>query len=201
MHFSQTNSAHLRLTTLDRPGVCRPVMLLRRTSHTERATSSRTVRRRDLTVPLVRILTEDTLAQKRCGRRAVAFQWNYYEKLQNALPFRILDDVRVRWTVFWPAARACFQLAAGQSRGCAVGPRELSRWADVSRGRRRRQYAGGYQIGAAGHDIPGAFRRVERGGAASRGAEQPATVVRQRTCGGDQIFLFRPAGPDDPHHS
>src|SRR6266702_7047325 len=147
-------------------------------SHAEPVISSKTVRRRDLTVPSVRILTDDTFAGKACGRRAVAFQWNYHEKLQNALPFRILDDVLVRWTVFWPAARACFQLAARQSRGCAVGPRELSRWADVLRGRRRRQYAGGYQIGAAGHYIPGAFRRVERGGAASRGAEQPATVVR-----------------------
>src|SRR6266852_4007370 len=105
----------------------------------------------------------------------------------------------VRLGVVWAAAS--FQLAAWQQRKCAAGPRELSRRADVSRWRRRRQYAGGYQIGAAGHDLPGALRRVERGASTSRGLGQPATVVHERTCGGDQIFLFRPAGGDDAHYS
>src|SRR5437667_4713561 len=129
------------------------------------------------TVLSVRILPRDTLARKPCGRNALEFQWNYYEKLQNAHPFRILADRRIRWTLPWPDAGSSFQLAARQSRRCAAGPRELSRRADVSCERRRRQHAGGYQIGAAGHDFSGALGRVERSAAASRGPGQPATVV------------------------
>src|SRR4029077_7220715 len=154
-----------------------------------------------MTVLQDRILPVDTFARKPCDRRALAFQWNYYEKRQTAVPLRIFADVRALCAVLWAAARTRFQLATWQSRGCAVGPRELSRRADLSFERRRRQYAGGYQIAAAGHDLPCTLRRVERGGATSRGPEQPATVVRQRTCGGDQIFLFRPSRADDAHHS
>src|SRR5438128_12546785 len=114
------------------------------------------------TVLSVRILPRDTLARKPCGRNALEFQWNYYEKLQNAHPFRILADRRIRWTLPWPDAGSSFQLAARQSRRCPAGPRQLSRRADVSCGRQRRQYAGRYQVGAAGHDLSGELRRVER---------------------------------------
>src|SRR5436190_15990887 len=107
------------------------------------------------TVLSVRILPRDTLARKPCGRNALEFQWNYYEKLQNTRPFGTFADLLLRWTLVWPATGSRFQLAARKSGRCAAGPRELSRRADVSCERRRRQHAGGYQIGAAGHDFSG----------------------------------------------
>src|SRR6266480_277638 len=89
------------------------------------------------------------------------------EKHQEAVPFRVLADVRVVRAFVWPATS--FWLATRQRRERAAGPRELSCGGDLSPCRGRRQYAGGYQSGAAGHDIPDAHRGVERGPTASRG--------------------------------
>src|SRR5947207_14481970 len=111
------------------------------------------------TVLSVRILPRDTLARKPCGRNALEFQWNYYEKLQNTRPFRTFADLLLRWTLVWPAPGSRFQLAARKSGRCAAGPREPSRWADVSCERGRRQRERGYPIGDAGHDSSGAPAR------------------------------------------
>src|SRR5207302_9213774 len=67
-------------------------------------------------------ILKDTFARKRCGRRAFAFQWNYYEKHQEAVPFRVLADVRVVRAFVWPATS--FWLATRQQRERAAGPRD-----------------------------------------------------------------------------
>ena len=48
-----------------------------------------------LPVLMVRILLRATFTRKPCGERAVALQWNYYEKHKNAAPFRVPANLRV----------------------------------------------------------------------------------------------------------
>src|SRR5258706_7460040 len=63
-------------------------------------------------VPSVRILPGDTIARKPCGGKTFAFQWNYYEKHQNTVPFRAFADLWVLRAVLWPATS--FRLAPRQ---------------------------------------------------------------------------------------
>src|SRR5216683_7010005 len=60
-------------------------------------------------VPSVRILPGDMFARKPCGGRAVAFQWNYYERHQKAAAFHVFAVFCFGRAVVWPATS--FQLA------------------------------------------------------------------------------------------
>src|SRR6267154_3506789 len=67
--------------------------------------------RSGFTVPMVRIRLRGTFRRSPCGGGALAFQWNYYEKHQNALPARVPDDLRVLRAVLRTTAGASIQLA------------------------------------------------------------------------------------------
>src|SRR5260370_38275141 len=108
---------------------------------------------------MVRILRRNRLARRPCGRSDVAFKWNYYEKLENAVLIRGSADLWVRLGVF--RAAAGFQLAACQRRERAPGPRELSRSADLSHVPERGRHRGGFRVAAAGHRVPSAVQGLD----------------------------------------
>src|SRR5258708_922117 len=68
-------------------GFAEPCGMFRRAKRAKAAPRAR-IRNR-VPVPSVRILPGDMFVRKPCGGRAVAFQWNYYEKHQKDVPLLV----------------------------------------------------------------------------------------------------------------